>query len=81
MIDEKKSILNTFIESIDWAQSMDDLKKLIIQHIGQYCKDHISKAKMTRVIQDIETLDQLQKYTFNALLKFEGQGVVGFLPR
>jgi len=78
---EPKSILNTFVESINWSMPMDQLKALILEHIGRYCKNPLHTKKMNLVVTGLDTVESLQRYTFNALLKFEGQGVVELIPR
>ena len=78
---DKKSILNTFIESIDWNQPLDALKAQILTHIQTQCKDTFSKKKMAVTVNGIQDLNKLQQYTFNSLLKFEGEGVISPIPR
>ena len=76
-----KSILNTFIETIDWTRPLEELKALVINHIHLFCRNNYHKVKMTNVVNESEDLESLQRYVFNALLKFEGSGVIGLLPR
>lgn len=78
---DKSSILNSFIDSIDWTQPLEALKASIMSHIQVNCKDAYSKRKMAIAIHSIEDLTKLQQYTFNALLKFEGEGVIDPIPR
>ena len=75
------SVLNEFIESIDWTLPLDQLKELITKHITATCKNNYHKVKMANVVAGLDNLEALQRYTFNALLKFENNGVLGLLPR
>ena len=78
---QKKSILNEFIESVDWSKPLDELKAVVTKPVGQYCKNPMTRVKMIHIVGELDTLEKLQKYTFNALLKFEGDGVVQPIPR
>jgi hypothetical protein len=80
-MNEKNSVLREFVESIDWNQSLEAIKALIVNHFSSTCKDSYSKQKLSHVVSQLKDVAALQRYTFNALLKYEGHGVVGMLAR
>jgi hypothetical protein len=78
---ESKSILRQFIETADWTESLDDIKTRVKTIIAELCQSPRDKGRMLREVDALPDLEKLQLYIFNALLKFEGQGVQGLLPR
>lgn len=78
---ESKSILRQFIDNADWSESLEDLKTKIKSVISELCQSPRDKGRMLREIDGLPDTERLQRYVFNALLKFEGQGVQGLLSR
>ena len=69
-----ESKLNEITEQIFTATDFLIAQKIFIDFIsGTKVKD---KVKMVNTVKQMRSLSQLQKYTANALLKFEGLGVV-----
>ena len=80
-MNDKKSVLREYVEAIDWNQPLEDLQKSIIEHFSATCTNAHSKQKLNYIVSQLGDVAKLQAYAFNALLKFEGHGVIGVLPR
>ena len=79
---EKSSALRTFVEDEKvWEQPLEVIKQQAVEHISKSFKNPVDVRRMSLEISRINNLVKLQQYIFNSLLKFEGQGVVGPIPR
>ena len=78
---ESKSLLHSFIDTANWSEPLDDIKSKVKVVVSELCKSHYDRVKMLREIDTIADIEKLQRYIFNSLLKFEGQGVTSLLPR
>lgn len=61
------------IASLVWeAKTADQARATLVEHLsGTNVKD---RDKMIQDVQGLRTLEQIQRYTANALLKYEGLG-------
>ena len=61
------------IASLVWeAKTADQARATLVEHLaGTRIKD---KEKMIEDVQGLRTLEQIHRYTANALLKYEGLG-------
>jgi hypothetical protein len=61
------------IASLVWeAETADQARTTLIEHLsGTNVKD---RDKMIQDVQSLRTLEQIHRYTANALLKYEGLG-------
>jgi hypothetical protein len=61
------------IASLVWeAKTADQARSTLVEHLaGTRIKD---KEKMIEDVQRLSTLEQIHRYTANALLKYEGLG-------
>jgi len=69
-----KSILNRILNDMKTTTDINALKQTAIVLISK--SDIKDRDKMLSEIYKINTLQDLQKYLYNALLKFEGLGVI-----
>lgn len=72
----RSSVLRDFIETIDYNEGLESLKNKSLSYIKESNVPHSDKHRMTVQISLIRNKDKLIQYLFNALLKFEGHGVI-----
>lgn len=78
LTENDKSAIRDFINNIDWDKTpLNDIKSQITQFITAASINPTDKRKILFTISRLETAHDVARYMYNALLKFEGLGVIG----
>ena len=74
--DEIKSVLLAVTEKSAELITLEDAKKFAVTHINESRIVVPCKKKMIFDIQQVTTMDGFWKYIYNAILKYNGLGVI-----
>lgn len=69
-----ESTLAVIAEQVFRAESLSQAQSIFQQHVSATKIKDEDKAKMLTEVGGMKSLTQLQRYTANALLKYEGLG-------
>ncbi len=73
---EIKSVLRNLTSNLDSYTNLNDLKSYLLNNVNNSSINLKDKCKMVKDISICNTKDKLIKYVWNALLKYEGCGVI-----
>jgi len=71
-----RSILNSIAQEVFTARNVDAARVAVIDHIDQSRIKGSDQKKIVATVTSISSLVPLQRYIANALLKYEGMGVL-----
>ena len=71
-----RSILSKIAEEVFLAQDFKSAQDIFMKHVSESKIKSEDKAKMLSEVARMDTLTQIQLYTANALLKYEGLGTI-----
>jgi hypothetical protein len=71
-----RSILRRVTDNLGSYSTLGDLKGYLLKEIGTSHINSKDKQKMLITIANFYTKDMIVKYVWNALLKYEGDGIV-----
>lgn len=74
--DEIKSVLLAVTEKAPELLTLEDAKQFAIAHINESRIVVPCKKKMVFEIQQVQTMDRFWSYIYNAILKYNGLGVI-----
>ena len=72
---ELTSIFNDLVERIDWTKDFDVLKTEIIEFIEGRKVNPKDTRLMIMNVKGCDTVERLQMYIYNSMLKYQGMGV------
>ena len=70
-----ESTLAGIAEAVFSATEPETARIRFIQHMEKSRVNQADKNKMIAVVKELKTLHDIQRYTANALLKYEGMGL------